>query len=737
MLVRCIPRESRTQLLSLIIIAANNSQDVQQRLQTYQLILEEMDRCDDGSTVPTINYLSLIRQFGHKGLAELQDNALIVHKLIESLTTLRAHPGIVAEMAEMYPGSNPDRLRVQALRPQLISELVWGLTQPNLEQIQSLLLPLADVDRYIDPAVLERLQSLDTVILYIEDRPEHLLQSRYQQFIELAKRHTTMFPRVLRDIRWHRTAGRNSFVDPPEEIEDAWSRVLPALDCPRIIDGSNWKRMLKKWEEIDFSHCLEINDPQRDFWPQTRILPRCRNLRELNTSFTNPNIFQWAVDEKNALAEEVTLEHQDALEGAGDQRQRLSLVPLQKLRVRCTQAIVDQVMHTALDAFHNTLESVKVLHREYFTTEPFAVGEGWRAQKLKRLEISTVSQGLEVCPGFFRQLGAIQDLSVVDKLYFYVPSAIRLGPTDVSLPLLVNVLLKGYAALAFPATVLSNTPKLEVLELGVTYRNGYHAISPIHPGDEDQQDPSEGGDISEDGGNRPPMTTFLKVRGWTWDWNLPSLTKLTLSGDFAMRFRFKMLAGCPMLTILSLSILTESKAKRIIRQVDLEEALDGMQRRPSAPGSSLDLQQQSQRIQHVVPYLEDLRLNGVWQFDSDRTYEMLMEKVIGDKLREIIMYRCEQVPLETVVRVCRTKHRLRKVTMELAEDDQGALVEQERTARLGLRTIASSLALAKLARAAQLSSSQQAPAVEPCIFILGSQRYELDIAEHRHCLGLN
>ncbi|KAG0295209.1 hypothetical protein BGZ96_012311 [Linnemannia gamsii] len=34
---------------------------------------------------------------------------------------------------------------------------------------------------------------------------------------------------------------------------------------------------------------------------------------------------------------------------------------------------------------------------------------------------------------------------------------------------------------------------------------------------------------------------------WTWDWDLPKLTKLTLNAEFAQRFQFKMLQGTPSL----------------------------------------------------------------------------------------------------------------------------------------------------------------------------------------------
>ncbi|KAG0019249.1 hypothetical protein BGZ80_006103 [Entomortierella chlamydospora] len=43
---------------------------------------------------------------------------------------------------------------------------------------------------------------------------------------------------------------------------------------------------------------------------------------------------------------------------------------------------------------------------------------------------------------------------------------------------------------------------------------------------------------------------------WSWDWSLPNLQTLQLTGEFARRFKFKMLAGCPNLENLVLNMAT-------------------------------------------------------------------------------------------------------------------------------------------------------------------------------------
>ncbi|KAG0222667.1 hypothetical protein BGW42_006403 [Actinomortierella wolfii] len=759
LLVRCVPQESRTQLLTVVNLAAQNYQDLQQLLDVCQWTLVQMatkgDDDDDSHSSaapssstcammeqlkslppPTVNYLALVRKFGHSKMAELSKNAL-VHKAIESLPILDSNPEIIEELNQMFSGIPTHHLRLPAFRAQLTMELVWGLTQPHLEQVQSLLLPLADVDRYLEPTVLARLRSLATVILYINERPHYLLQRRYEQFIHFIRRHTSAFPHVLRDIRWHRTPGREMFSDPPPEYIDAWSKLLPPLDCPRRIDSSNWNLMLNKWEKVDFSHCQEIIAPESP-WPQAKILSKCRALQRLTSSFNSGNVFQWALEEKMELEESSADGDSGSQDDVGVVKQ---LVPLHMLNARCTQAAVDPVMHAILDAFHDTLVSVRMVHHEDFIAAPFRIGENWRARRLKRLELSTVSQRLDLSRRFFHQFEAIEELSISDKLYAYEPNMIELCHTDVFLPNLKSLRLKGNAALVFPATILSHTPELEILELGTVYRNGYYALTAIHPGDEEQTEVGDGVPSSslplgegeeaeaeaEEGHPSLAPTTypmlqtiFLKARGWTWDWNLPHLTKLILAGDFAMRFRFAMLATCPSLKILSLSILTEGTQERTICKADLEEAIE-----KARCGERQRLEQQEQQQQQqqcvVLPHLENLRMNGVWRFDSDATFEMLMTQIIGDMLEEIVLYRCKQVPLEMVVQQSRRKRSLRKVNL----DQVDLVVEPKQMAQLGLKRADTSLNLGwrTLIEGAMAQSSQES-VEEKCIFSFGTQRYE-------------
>ena len=52
---------------------------------------------------------------------------------------------------------------------------------------------------------------------------------------------------------------------------------------------------------------------------------------------------------------------------------------------------------------------------------------------------------------------------------------------------------------------------------------------------------------------------------WTWDWYLPQLTELKLTGGFASRFQFRMLRGCLALRQLGLNMTNDTDMGKHIR----------------------------------------------------------------------------------------------------------------------------------------------------------------------------
>ncbi|KAF9922649.1 hypothetical protein FBU30_007236 [Linnemannia zychae] len=81
--------------------------------------------------------------------------------------------------------------------------------------------------------------------------------------------------------------------------------------------------------------------------------------------------------------------------------------------------------------------------------------------------------------------------------------------------------------------------------------------------DVEQQDKSASGAAHPSSG--------LNTRpAWTWDWNLPNMTQMSLRGEVAFRFQFKMLDKTPSLQYLSVNIESWSEDhERVVELTDL------------------------------------------------------------------------------------------------------------------------------------------------------------------------
>ncbi|KAF9080263.1 hypothetical protein BGX29_005475, partial [Mortierella sp. GBA35] len=59
--------------------------------------------------------------------------------------------------------------------------------------------------------------------------------------------------------------------------------------------------------------------------------------------------------------------------------------------------------------------------------------------------------------------------------------------------------------------------------------------------------------VPTDQGQGQAAPTIIRP-SWMWNWKLPQLTRLSLTSEFAYRFEFEMLKGCPLLKSLHLGI---------------------------------------------------------------------------------------------------------------------------------------------------------------------------------------
>ncbi|KAF8926576.1 hypothetical protein BGZ47_002655, partial [Haplosporangium gracile] len=224
---------------------------------------------------------------------------------------------------------------------------------------------------------------------------------------------------------------------------------------------------------------------------------------------------------------------------------------------------------------------------------------------------------------------------------------------SVSLEGLTLLVLCGWSALTFHPDIFYSTPKLDILTIETIYDDNDGYYIPSH----EELDGSFG--IEEQALSDDAVIQYSLPRlrpYWEWDWYLPVLRRLRLASEFAYRFQFKMLQGCPRLEELDLLMLVEEDPpSRVITEKDF-----------FAPriypfdhdhDNNVD-ESKDQRIELFM--LKELRMEGRWIM-SDATF---MEFSAQDTLR---MMDWHEITLGGLVKAIKTmsSRKLKTVTIDL------------------------------------------------------------------------
>ncbi|KAG0041245.1 hypothetical protein BGZ83_002114 [Gryganskiella cystojenkinii] len=179
-------------------------------------------------------------------------------------------------------------------------------------------------------------------------------------------------------------------------------------------------------------------------------------------------------------------------------------------------------------------------------------------------------------------------------------------------PKITYIQLSGSPALVFHPYSLHQTPNLQELRLEYSRDQGWSFIPPA------EELKASFRDVSSEalqGSNKSlsPSSTDPPALGhraaWTWDWQLPHLTLLQLSGEFAFLFKFQMLVGCPSLESLQIDITTREGLHQRVLSVH-----DFMADSSVSSGDS-ESDQQLQVI--TASSLKELTLKGPWFLDDE------------------------------------------------------------------------------------------------------------------------
>lgn len=575
-------------------------------------------------------------------------------------------------------------IRLLCLRMLLHREATWMLASPILEQLQTLVIPTSDVNRYL--GVLDRLGQLECVRFLLDEvfdfhpaeerlateewieRAQARKDKAMGSLLQFVERHTQLFNGQLRIVTCH-----SSYIwmggtpqTCPAEIQFQFLRMLPPLHNPRTLDASNVMQFAAHLEATNIGNVEKITlilpagallDRLRD---NRQFLQRCRAATHLRLTSLGKGSFNWAVEEKRAVRDSMGNNTLITKEGSSSSLLlqhdgqpaclQHGLVALEEVWIRdYMDASTDEVDDIAI-AFSQTLRDfrVSILMRLQDIPPAFHFGRGWvDMMVLARLSLDTswarmvLDRELLVrCPNL--TFACLEDRTIHYQCPEIVPSV------SAQLSRLVTLRLSGWSGLTFHPDTLYSTSELRTLDIGmatgmhVQFNHEYCFIPPveelnrsynIHIDNDNADDSTAAESATTSAATAWEAPQIIRPR-WTWDWQLLHLTQLRFCGEFAYLFEFRMLRGCPTLEMLHLNMLTSDRTHtRALSMADLVlPSSNIIGNHDSNIGASYNDYSHShspsssstttpERI--IMPVLSRLRLAGNWIIEDEFLFEFL------------------------------------------------------------------------------------------------------------------
>lgn len=550
------------------------------------------------STTPQhwpIDYLSYVRHFNTH---DRFGNSVLVHfaSYIELVSPLMSYvkehtladmcPVSGLNFGEMMIGAmivKEDPTEIEYLTLNIHRQATWALCSPILEQLQSIVIPLSDISRYMD--AMPRLSSLATVTFKLDELADvghllsqeevkkvHMLQKKREQDLESAvefvKAHTALFPGTLKRVLSPHCTVQDSTQSYPKATLDQILELLPPLIDPLELVDKNWKQFIAKVEHTNLDHVMTI-DVSKHFasksYNQLKSKPflhRCPSLRKYHMFSLGPDSFKWAIEwdsSNNDL-------HLDQDQHDRHARPATNLPPLEDVSISATQESFGSELDDIGLGFGETIKLFTIRgdpqQFQETVTRSLAVGHGWKMPLLSKLDVKLFSETLVLDPDFLRYCPVLQSLSLVDRRGTHDLSGIKVGD-PAFLPELTNLELVGSGALSFHPDTLNSTKELKTLKLESQSSSWVTTIPSLLGTDRD--------DHQQDNVVTEADSSALSIHRpkWTWNWHLPMLSTLYLTAEFAFRFQFKMLQETPNLQDLQLCIsMSHNAEERVLTQDD-------------------------------------------------------------------------------------------------------------------------------------------------------------------------
>ncbi|KAG9069469.1 hypothetical protein KI688_010372 [Linnemannia hyalina] len=512
----------------------------------------------------------------------------------------------------------------------IVLEAYWCLANPILEQLQSFTIPyIRNIERY--HKVVGRFKNLERLVFAISETfedPFGEIDDSIDDSIDDDFHIDTWDWRSSKQRRDKAIQDQTQFVSEHVRLLKGRLKFFGCLEgnvwqMPTYLGWPNWLHFSAHPLSTDLAHVQNLTSHGLpESWDDLvcsnqSILQRCRALKHLEMYKPRAGMFKWAVQEKSYMEKAVrdtatynsyggrrSLAQDDTLQTA---QWNHGLVPLQHVTVSLSHESstgdIDDIVH----AFDQTLEVLDVTLTSLDSMVP-CLGQGWvDLPVLTTLHVVTYwaerlvvdSQLLTHCPNLIdlRLEDASQEYSCQDIVPYLPAQLRRLG----------HLHLSGWPALTFDPATLTSTPSLTNLSIKIQYDYSEIDFKPFIPSVEElnQSYGIQTGPVASTSDSRPRI---FRPR-WTWDWQLPLLTMISLSAEFAYSFEFKILHGCPALESLYLDIRSKTPGEhvRFISDTDLSVPTSNSSS-PTSPSSPA-----TERL--CLPSLNQLGLSGEWVID--------------------------------------------------------------------------------------------------------------------------
>ncbi|KAF9345689.1 hypothetical protein BGX34_004547, partial [Mortierella sp. NVP85] len=612
-------------------------------------------------------------------------------------------------IANDYYGGRKNGVLIEALEVDIYQRLTWTLCQDHPENIESLTIPLRDIQRYIDH--VHQFTSLSSVKFSIEgircirwqidtdEWDQHDIEKTerdrfFRGMAEFVQQHTSIHKNILRNVEVPSSADlRGTDQHSHSDVSYTIHSLLPPFPTLRSID-TDWIELLARHTDTNLSHLesMSVMPGSDREWQEEEIsellsrhpplLSRCRALKHLSVETLGPDMFQWAVLEKK---QKEAGHQQERIEGQRPwqhEHHTSDLVPLQSIKIsNRKRSPPDQALNDMVFAFSDSLEELDVsdgIRRpdEYYgqsnASRVVLHGQGWNLPRLSSLRFGVWDLKLHFDMDGLQRCHALESLTMQDDVVDYMPRDIRPWSV-VHLPQLKKLHLEGSPALHFNVDSLHHSPCLEELTMGMTMVrpddvDAYYIMPSLAELVHEDSD-TEGVDGHESSGipnSSPPYQSIGRQSRYTWDWHLPNLCDLDLVAVFALIFDLRWLQHLPNLERLRLDSIgpVPGPYKRHITLKDLS-------RRESDEDGSEEIL--SDRFIRALK-LESIKLGDCWIFE-DKVLEILFLTVAPNLCWVTFGWECTGLNIMECVALSRKMARIECMSLPRSMRDLDEVLE--------------------------------------------------------------